>query len=103
MRVCCPARVVALEDDGETGAPVRLRLDDGAVVQARVAIAADGAQSSLRTLAGLDVDVHEHGQRGIVGYVATERPHEATAWQRFLPGGPLAFLPCADGGSSIVN
>jgi 2-octaprenyl-3-methyl-6-methoxy-1,4-benzoquinol hydroxylase len=102
VRVVCPARVVALEDNGDTGSPVRLRLDDGAVVQSRIAIAADGARSSLRTLAGLDVDVHEHGQRGIVGYVATERPHEATAWQRFLPGGPLAFLPCADGSSSVV-
>jgi 2-octaprenyl-3-methyl-6-methoxy-1,4-benzoquinol hydroxylase len=38
----------------------------------------------------------------VVAYVATERPHEDTAWQRFLPGGPLAFLPCTDGLSSIV-
>ena len=102
VQVRCPARVSALDEAGTTGERVRLRLDDGSSVQARLAIAADGAQSTLRALAGLQVDAHDHGQRGVVGYVATERPHEATAWQRFLPGGPLAFLPCADGTSSIV-
>ena len=99
VRVRSPARVAALQQ--EAGG-VRLQLDDGSSVQARLAIAADGAQSTLRTLAGLEVDAHDHGQRGVVGYVETGLPHEATAWQRFLPGGPLAFLPCADGGCSIV-
>ena len=95
----CPARVEALEQD-EGG--VQLRLDDGRRVSARVAIAADGAASTLRGLAGIAVDGREYGQSGVVGYVRTEQPHEATAWQRFQPGGPLAFLPCADGSSSIV-
>lgn len=104
VRVRCPARVVALEQAGEDAdaAGVRLQLDDGSWLQARIAIAADGAQSTLRQLAGLAVDRHDYGQRGVVGYVATRYPHEDTAWQRFLPGGPLAFLPCADGACSIV-
>jgi 2-octaprenyl-3-methyl-6-methoxy-1,4-benzoquinol hydroxylase len=37
-----------------------------------------------------------------VDFVETEKPHEQTAWQRFLPGGPLAFLPFVEGRSSIV-
>lgn len=104
VRVHCPARVQALEqgDDRPAAEGVRLQLDDGTRLQARVAIAADGAESTLRRLAGLEVDRRDYAQRGIVGYVATERAHEDTAWQRFLPGGPLAFLPCADGSSSIV-
>jgi 2-octaprenyl-3-methyl-6-methoxy-1,4-benzoquinol hydroxylase len=102
VRVHCPARLVALEQAGADSDGVRLQLDDGTRLQARIAIAADGAQSTLRELAGLEVDRHDYAQRGVVAYVATERPHEDTAWQRFLPGGPLAFLPCADGSSSIV-
>ncbi|HSR66232.1 MAG TPA: FAD-dependent monooxygenase, partial [Xanthomonadaceae bacterium] len=99
VRVLCPARVEGLAQD-ERGA--RVQLDDGTRLEARVAIAADGAQSSLRALAGIDAPCHDYGQRGIVAYVSTARPHEDTAWQRFLPGGPLAFLPCGDGLSSIV-
>jgi 2-octaprenyl-3-methyl-6-methoxy-1,4-benzoquinol hydroxylase len=99
VQVHCPARVEAAEQDVDG---VRLRLDDGAHLDARLADAADGAVSTLRTLVGLDVDRHDYAQRGVVAYVSTAHAHEDTAWQRFLPGGPLAFLPCADGSSSIV-
>jgi 2-octaprenyl-3-methyl-6-methoxy-1,4-benzoquinol hydroxylase/2-octaprenylphenol hydroxylase len=83
---------------------VVLELDagDAASLSARLLVAADGAGSPLRRLAGLDTHGHDYGQRGVVAHVATERPHQHTAWQRFLPGGPLALLPLADGRSSIV-
>lgn len=99
VRLHCPARVEALEqlDDG-----VRLRLDEGSRIEANLLVAADGAESSVRALAGMEVDTHSYAQRGVVAYVETEHPHQQTAWQRFLPSGPLAFLPCADGTSSIV-
>jgi 2-octaprenylphenol hydroxylase len=41
-------------------------------------------------------------QKAIVCTVATEQDHQRTAWQCFLPSGPLAFLPLADGSCSIV-
>ncbi len=99
VQLRCPARVEAMTQD-EAG--VALRLDDGSRIDARLAVAADGADSTLRRLAGLDVDAHDYAQRGIVAYVRTGEPHRETAWQRFLPSGPLAFLPFADGRSSIV-
>ena len=99
VQVLCPARVEAMEQD-ERG--VRLRLDDGRRVEAAVAIAADGGESTLRTLAGLEVSRHDYGQRGVVGYIDSERPNEATAWQRFLDTGPLAVLPVDKHRSSIV-
>lgn len=105
VTVRCPARVVALEqgDDSAT-----LELDDGLRVEARIAIAADGGRSTLRELSGIGIGTEDYGQRGVVAYVASERPHEDTAWQRFLPTGPLAFLPCsprddATNVSSIVS
>jgi 3-demethoxyubiquinol 3-hydroxylase len=93
VRMLCPARVESFDQDD---AGVRLQLDDGTSLDARLAMAADGPDSTLRRLAGIGVDRHDYGQRGIVAYVRTGRPHQDTAWQRFLPGGPLAFLPCAD-------
>ncbi|MCT8356074.1 UbiH/UbiF family hydroxylase [Xanthomonas citri pv. anacardii] len=99
IEVRCPARVVELEQDA---ASARLRLDDGSRLEAAMAIAADGAASTLRELAGLPVSRHTYAQRGVVAFVETEHPHQATAWQRFLTTGPLAFLPFADGRSSIV-
>lgn len=99
VQVHCPARVEAMEQDA---AGVRLRLDEGTRLDVRLAVAADGAASELRRLAGLEVDAHDYGQRGVVGFIETERAHEDTAWQRFLPTGPLALLPFAEGRSSIV-
>ena len=71
-------------------------------LMARLVIGADGAQSALRAAAGLSIETRAYRQRAIVANVATERPHEATAWQRFMRDGTLAFLPLADGTCSIV-
>ena len=99
VQVHCPARLEALEQDSHG---VRVKLDDGRRIDAALAIAADGAESTLRALAGLAVERHDYGQRGVVGFVHTERPHQDTAWQRFLVTGPLAFLPFTQDRSSIV-
>ncbi len=97
--VHCPARVEALEQDADG---VRLRLDDGRRLEAGIAIAADGGESTLRQLAGMEVSRHDYGQRGVVAYFDTELPNESTAWQRFLATGPLAVLPVDRQRSSIV-
>ncbi|PJK12117.1 2-octaprenyl-3-methyl-6-methoxy-1,4-benzoquinol hydroxylase [Lysobacteraceae bacterium NML120232] len=74
----------------------RLLLDSGETLEARLVVAADGANSRLRELSGIAVSEHDYQQQGVVAYVQLEKPHQHTAWQRFLPTGPLAFLPCDD-------
>ena len=69
---------------------------------ARLVVGADGAQSALRRAAGIAADVADYRQTAIIATVATASAHEATAWQRFMRDGTLAFLPLADGTSSIV-
>ncbi len=95
----CPERLAGLEQD-EQG--VAITLQDGNSLRARFLLGADGAASKVRELSNISVREHEYRQQGLVAYVQTELPHEDTAWQRFLPGGPLAFLPCGDGRCSIV-
>jgi 2-octaprenylphenol hydroxylase len=81
---------------------VRLRLNDGREVHSALLIAADGADSPTRTLLGIETAGHAYHQDALVAHVRTEKSHRHTAWQRFLPTGPLAFLPLPDGRSSIV-
>ena len=71
-------------------------------IEAALVVGADGAQSRVRELAGLFANRTDYGQIAIVAMVSTSKPHQRTAWQRFLGDGTLAFLPLADGSSSIV-
>jgi 2-polyprenylphenol 6-hydroxylase len=71
-------------------------------LRAALVVGADGAHSPVRGLAGIAVQNWHYEQRGLVATVATESSHECTAWQRFLPTGPLAFLPLEDGRCSVV-
>jgi 2-octaprenylphenol hydroxylase len=71
-------------------------------LSARLVIGADGAKSAVRQAVGLTADIADFNETAIVATVATEHPHEKTAWQRFMRNGTLAFLPLADGTSSIV-
>lgn len=74
----------------------RLTLADERVLQTPLAIAADGGRSALRGFAGVPVRTTAMGQVAIATTAIVERPHEDTAWQRFMDTGPLALLPLAD-------
>ena len=74
----------------------------GRQLRARLVVGADGAGSRVRDFAGLAATRTDYGQTAIVAMVSTARPHEHTAWQRFLGDGTLAFLPLKGVHSSIV-
>ncbi|MGC1547367.1 MAG: UbiH/UbiF/VisC/COQ6 family ubiquinone biosynthesis hydroxylase [Rhodanobacter sp.] len=99
VRRLCPAEVTGFEAREDR---IVLELGDGESLSARLLVAADGAGSPLRQLAGIATRGRDYAQRAVVAHVATERSHDGTAWQRFLPSGPLALLPLADGRSSVV-
>jgi 2-octaprenylphenol hydroxylase len=77
-------------------------LSDGRSLSAALVIGSDGAASLSRKLAGIETVGWDYDQRAFVTHVRTEHSHAYTAWQRFLRDGPIAFLPLADGRSSIV-
>lgn len=89
----CPDRVVALAQDESSAT---LETHSGLRLRTKLVVAADGAGSQLRTLAGVATRARDYRQRGLVAFIETGEPHAATCFQRFLPGGPLAFLPFAD-------
>ena len=95
----CPAEVAELELNVPEP---RLTLQDGREIIARLVVAADGARSVVRGLAGIATRGWVYDQHALVATVTPEQSHRDTAWQRFLPTGPLAFLPIDDGRCSIV-
>ena len=71
-------------------------------VTAELIVAADGAQSALRAMAGLGTRGWAYDQHAVVAIVRPARHHRDTAWQRFLKTGPIALLPIDDGRCSLV-
>ncbi len=81
---------------------IRASLSDGATIDTRLLVAADGARSSIREHAGIAVHGWDYGQSAIVTNVGHERDHEGRAVEHFLPAGPFAILPLKGRRSSIV-
>jgi 2-octaprenyl-6-methoxyphenol hydroxylase len=90
LRILAPAEVSGL--DCEAGVRV-LALAGGEAVRARLVVAADGARSPVRAMAGIGVVGGSYRQRGIATIVGHEREHGGRAVQHFLPSGPFAMLP----------
>lgn len=65
-------------------------------LQGSMLVAADGRDSTVRQLLGIDVSTYDYEQTAIVGVVETSMPHEHVAIERFSPAGPLAVLPLTD-------
>ncbi len=80
----------------------RLALSDGRRLTCRLLAGADGGQSPTRELAGISRSGWLYDQTAVVAHLRTGKPHLETAWQRFLPAGPIAFLPLLDGRVSVV-
>ncbi len=95
----CPASASGLRL-GEGHA--ELFLADGRTLRAKLLVGTDGTTSWVREQAGIDSTGWAYDQSAVVCTVKTSKHHQDTAWQRFRPEGPLAFLPMPEGYSSIV-
>ncbi len=90
VELLCPARWQQWHD--EQGC-LCLTLEDGRVLRTRLLVGADGARSPVRERAGIQTKGWGYDQHALMAIVQTEHSHLHTCWQRFLPNGPLAFLP----------
>jgi 2-octaprenyl-6-methoxyphenol hydroxylase len=102
LRLIAPARVTGntLESDRRT---LRIEQSDNAsTLEARLVVAADGAQSLVREQAGIGAEHRPYEQTAITATVTTQRFHDHVAYERFTPEGPIAVLPLSDGRCGIV-
>ncbi len=99
IKAISKARRIDLLDNSPVSALKRsgvgptLVMENGDALSAQLIVAADGAMSRIRDWAGFRTREWDYGHHAVVCTVRHEQPHQATAWQRFLPSGPLAFLP----------
>jgi len=71
-------------------------LNDGTMISARLLVAADGANSWLRTNADIPLAFWDYEHHALVATIRTAQPHDAVARQVFYGEGILAFLPLSD-------
>jgi 2-octaprenyl-6-methoxyphenol hydroxylase len=99
ITLLCPGAVETIE----WGNPYsRLVMADGAVLHAELVVGADGADSRIRALAGIQPAVTPYRQSGVVANFACEKPHRGTAFQWFQGGNIMAWLPLPDKCMSLV-
>lgn len=99
VELICPAQVATLVRQPEGAV---LTLQDGRSLLTRLVVGADGANSWVREQAGITTTGWAYEQSAVVATIKTSQHHQNTCWQRFMPSGPLAFLPLPQGLSSIV-
>lgn len=82
---------------------VTLNLKNGGVIQAQLVIAADGANSPIRSELGISTSEESYSQSAVVANWICTYPHLETAFQWFLPGGDIiAMLPLPNKQVSMV-
>lgn len=102
VEVIAPARFEALTRAGDR---MQLTLSGDAAPQqltTRLLVGADGANSSVREALGINARVDDYGQTAVVATLHTEYPHDACAYERFTPDGPVAILPRTADSSALV-
>jgi 2-octaprenyl-6-methoxyphenol hydroxylase len=71
-------------------------------VRAKLAIAADGAQSIVRSEAGVDAERWDYQQHALIANLVSQRFHDHVAYERFTAQGPLALLPLNEGRIGLI-
>jgi 2-octaprenyl-6-methoxyphenol hydroxylase len=87
VQVLRPLRVTSID---ELPAGVRLHLDDGRVLEAKIAVQAEGG------VFGEQLDktgTRDYGQTAVIARVSSSAPIAHRAFERFTDEGPLALLP----------
>ncbi|KAG8918065.1 putative ubiquinone biosynthesis monooxygenase [Tulasnella sp. 418] len=94
-----------LPDSNERGGWPLVKLSDGRTLRARLLIGADGFNSPVKKYAGIQTYGWAYDTHAVVATLHHSPMYPNmpfTAYQRFLPTGPIAFLPLSETSASLV-
>ncbi|KAI9259623.1 hypothetical protein BDA99DRAFT_513743 [Phascolomyces articulosus] len=78
-------------------------LNNGVSLKARLLVGADGVNSPVRSFANIESLGWDYNMHGVVATFKVDQSRPCnTSYQRFLPTGPIAMLPLANGYASMV-
>ncbi|MFW5447616.1 MAG: 2-octaprenyl-6-methoxyphenyl hydroxylase [Methylophagaceae bacterium] len=95
----CPAKVTDLLQHSDHAT---VTLDNEREISAKLIVAADGANSTIKHLLNLNSLEHNYNQTAITANITPERAHNGRAFERFTDSGPVALLPMSDNRCSLV-
>ncbi len=102
VKLICPAE---LKHFHRTDSGITLEIscsDNTETISAGLLVGADGSHSLVRRLAGINTKEKDFKQTAIVANVTTQKPNNATAYERFTTHGPVALLPIDKNRSVLV-
>jgi len=88
-----PAKVVAMQRQDTYWNLCLEQKDEQRHLKAKLVVAADGGQSAIRELLNFSARVTDYQQSAIVANLELSQAHNNIAYERFMPEGPMAFLP----------
>jgi 2-octaprenyl-6-methoxyphenol hydroxylase len=95
----CPERLASIDPAEDR---ISVQFESGGRISGRLLVGADGTGSTVRSLAGIDSRRQDYGQSAMIFNVRCPNRPTDTAWERFTPAGPLAFLPQPDDRLGVV-
>ena len=93
------AAVTALEPGDDS---VTIRIDNGAIIAARLVVGADGRRSLCRQAAGIETDRSDYPQAALTLNFAHARPHDGISTEFHTENGPFTLVPLPGLRSSLV-
>jgi 2-octaprenyl-6-methoxyphenol hydroxylase len=102
LEVFCPAEVTLIKPGEQSVGVEMAAAGTQAAIDARLIVAADGAQSAVRSAFGVAAVARDYEQTAVITTVLPQRFHDNVAYERFTPGGPLALLPLDGGRCTLV-
>ena len=102
IEILCPVKLENFIKQ-DSGITLELSTSNGTkMIDTKLLVGADGSNSKVRELSGIEVKKSDYKQTAIVSNITTQKPNHSVAYERFTSHGPIALLPIDDNRSVLV-